>query len=632
MGSLWVADHQMLGIRVAVKFMSPQVAAEPDLVARFQQEARAAARIRSPHVAQVFDHGVVDDGSLCIVMELLEGESLGRRLARVGTLPPEEVTKIVVQAARGLGKAHRVGVIHRDIKPDNLFLTDVDGELFVKLLDFGVAKQRSGDGDTGMTATGIMLGTPLYMSPEQFVSAKHVGPQADLWALGAVAYHALTGKLPFSGKSLGALAVAVNEGKFTPPSAVNAGLPQAIDVWMAKALQVDPARRFASAGEMADAFVEAVRGPGVGQAGGVAAGGAWAPQMAPGSGVQQVSHGGGALRASHGGGALQSSHGGGASHGSGASHGGGALPAVYESDEASDGGVTVQMVQGAGAPPAAQGPVAPAPLVAGAAAQASPAGTGGRSDGAIDGEVKAAIAAWKAAQGPGPTSAFMAGGTMPVAGAPPGGGAIAGGPGAGGPGAAFGQAMTPGLGSTTPLGGAAPGFGGTTPFAGAGPGSGGTLDLHGDRGAGGGTLKGFGATRAGESTLRTPLRVAAIAVGVALAIGGMVLAVSGLVADGADSGPEGAPSVMPPEAGAGPGSKGGPQGGEHAPSAGDTAPRAEDGASAEPRQGSTPPGSAAPGSAPPPAGSASAQPGKAPAEVPPRPGSRRKTREDDIGF
>ncbi|AKT39194.1 serine/threonine-protein kinase [Chondromyces crocatus] len=260
MGSVWIAEHLTLGVQVAVKFMSPTLAADTELVARFQQEARAAATIRSPHVAQVFDHGVTDEGSLCIVMELLEGETLGRRVTRLRRLPVDEVVHIVSQAARGLGKAHRMGIVHRDVKPDNLFLTDLEGELFVKVLDFGVAKRHAGEGNPEITATGIMLGTPLYMSPEQFVSAKRATAQSDLWGLAAVTYYALTGKTPFAGKSLGALAVAVNEGVFLPPRQLRPELPVGIDEWMAKALKVKPAERFGSAAEMVDALVVAVQG------------------------------------------------------------------------------------------------------------------------------------------------------------------------------------------------------------------------------------------------------------------------------------------------------------------------------------------------------------------------------------
>ncbi|WP_437629536.1 protein kinase domain-containing protein [Sorangium sp. So ce854] len=262
MGSVWVADHLTLGTQVAVKFMSPAYAEQGGFVERFRREAMAAAQIKSPHVAQVFDHGVTHDGAPFIVMELLEGEDLKRRIQRLGVLSPVEVATIVAQTARALGRAHQLGIVHRDIKPDNIFLLDVEGELFVKVLDFGVAKRVHGapQGDLGMTSTGHVLGTPLYMSPEQILSAKNVDFHADLWGLAVVAYHALTGHLPFTGETLGALSVALHAGIFTPPSAVRPELSPAIDAWMRKALALDPAARFGSARQMAEALEHAVLG------------------------------------------------------------------------------------------------------------------------------------------------------------------------------------------------------------------------------------------------------------------------------------------------------------------------------------------------------------------------------------
>ncbi|WP_437668758.1 protein kinase domain-containing protein [Sorangium sp. So ce131] len=262
MGSVWVADHLALGTQVAVKFMSPAYAEQGGFVERFRREAMAAAQIKSPHVAQVFDHGVTPDGAPYIVMELLEGEDLKRRIERLGVLAPTEVALIVGQTAKALGRAHQLGIVHRDIKPDNIFLLDVEGEPFVKVVDFGVAKRVQGGaaGELGMTSTGSVLGTPLYMSPEQLLSAKHVDYRADLWGLAVVAYHALTGQVPFRGETLGALSVVLHTGIFTPPSAVRPELSPAIDAWMKKALQLDPAARFSSARQMAEALSGAVLG------------------------------------------------------------------------------------------------------------------------------------------------------------------------------------------------------------------------------------------------------------------------------------------------------------------------------------------------------------------------------------
>jgi serine/threonine-protein kinase len=260
MGSVWVADHLALHTQVAVKFMYAKFAQNPDFVRRFKTEAIAAAAIKSPHVAQVFDHGITDEYEPYIVMELLEGEDLRTRLKRAGPLAPTELAPILTQAAKALSRAHALNIVHRDIKPDNVFLTNVGDEIFVKLLDFGIAK-LSDDTSEGFTVTGNTLGTPYYMSPEQLLSSKGVDFRSDLWSLGVVAYQALTGARPFRGETIGAVSVAVNAGTFALPSAARSGLTSAIDAWMQRALQKDPAARFGSAREMAEAFNAIARNP-----------------------------------------------------------------------------------------------------------------------------------------------------------------------------------------------------------------------------------------------------------------------------------------------------------------------------------------------------------------------------------
>jgi serine/threonine-protein kinase len=260
MGSVWVADHLGLKTQVAVKFIAESVVQDPTVKMRFEREATAAAQIRSPHVVQIFDHGLAEDRIPYIVMELLEGESLGRRLDRMGALTPRETASIVGQVCRALSKAHANGVVHRDIKPDNLFLTDSDGELFVKVLDFGIAKQTA-DQPVGVTSTGMAVGTPLYMSPEQAVSAKDVTQATDLWAVAAVAYRCLTGRVPFQGNTFGALCVIINRGVFPAPSTVRQGIPPGFDAWFTKGLAVAPTERFASARELADQFSAAAGFP-----------------------------------------------------------------------------------------------------------------------------------------------------------------------------------------------------------------------------------------------------------------------------------------------------------------------------------------------------------------------------------
>ena len=230
MGKVWVGHDDRFERDVAVKFISPTLLEEhPDIVKRFAREAKAAAQLSSPHVVQIFDHGQTDEGIPYMVMEMLTGESLGERLEARGAQTPGEASTIISQVAKALAEAHLRGVVHRDIKPDNIFILASDeDELFVKVLDFGIAKcTTTVDGTSGLTATGSLLGTPEFMSPEQIMKAKEVGPSADMWAMAAVAYEMLTGKRAFSGEAIGAIIVAISSGKYVPAS--EHGVPKAYD-------------------------------------------------------------------------------------------------------------------------------------------------------------------------------------------------------------------------------------------------------------------------------------------------------------------------------------------------------------------------------------------------------------------
>ncbi|NUQ79363.1 MAG: protein kinase, partial [Polyangiaceae bacterium] len=250
MGSVWIADHLALKTQVAVKFMSSALATDPNMLTRFEREATSAAQIKSPHVVHILDHGVTGDAMPYIVMELLEGEDLSTRLKRTGPLPPEDVATIVLQICKALGKAHKLGIVHRDIKPSNIFLLDTDGDIFVKVLDFGIAKP-GGKETSDVTSTGAIVGTVVYMSPEQLLNAKHVDYRADLWSVAVVAYRALTGHLPFSDEDgIGSLCLAFEQGSFVPPSELNPQISPAIDAWFKRAFKRDPNARFPSAKEM----------------------------------------------------------------------------------------------------------------------------------------------------------------------------------------------------------------------------------------------------------------------------------------------------------------------------------------------------------------------------------------------
>ena len=255
MGAVWVAEHLTLGTEVAVKFLLGDYAQDPNARARFSQEAAASSRVKSAHVVKVHDYGITDTEVPFIVMELLEGTDLAKRLVAEKRIPQAEVLAIVGQLCKALARAHESGVIHRDIKPENVFLASEGGEIFVKLLDFGIAKTetvlRKTTGDRRSTLAGQSLGTPYYMSPEQFRSAKQIDHRSDLWGVGVLVYEALTGELPFKGETVGALAIVVNEAVAAPPSKLAPNLPAALDAWFAKACARDPKDRFESAGALA---------------------------------------------------------------------------------------------------------------------------------------------------------------------------------------------------------------------------------------------------------------------------------------------------------------------------------------------------------------------------------------------
>jgi len=260
MGSVWVASHRALHTEVAVKFMSASTIDDPTLVERFSREARAAAQLKSPHVVKIFDHGVTEEGQPYIVMELLDGEPLFRRCKRDGPLSLPELVQVVTQVCKALASAHELGVVHRDIKPSNIFLTDSAGELFVKVLDFGVAKLAD-EQALDMTTDGNVLGTPGYMSPEQFTHASSVDFRSDLWSLGVVAYLSLTGQRPFPGQSVAEVFRSVQRATPAPPSALRPDLSPEVDAWFARALARDRHARFASAKQMAQQLELAVGFP-----------------------------------------------------------------------------------------------------------------------------------------------------------------------------------------------------------------------------------------------------------------------------------------------------------------------------------------------------------------------------------
>jgi serine/threonine-protein kinase len=260
MGAVWEGMHATLGTRVAVKFIDPEYADSPEARNRFENEARAAAALRSKHVVEMYDHGLAEDGSPFIVMEYLEGEPLDRRLDRVGRLSPADTARILHQACRAVARAHAAGIVHRDLKPENLFLVWDDEEQsdFVKVLDFGIAKFTDRSiGASSATRTGSVLGTPFYMSPEQARGLRSVDHRTDVWSLGVIAYRCIVGTLPFDGEAIGDLLVRLCTEPIPVPSRVVPDVPPGFDAFIERALSRDLDKRFQSVQELADALARA---------------------------------------------------------------------------------------------------------------------------------------------------------------------------------------------------------------------------------------------------------------------------------------------------------------------------------------------------------------------------------------
>jgi serine/threonine-protein kinase len=265
MGSVWKAYHLTLESPIALKLIDPTIASSEDARARFMREAKAAAALRSPNVVQTFDFGF-EEGVPFIAMEMLIGESLQERLTRDRVLHPTMVAQVMTQVCRAIGKAHEAGIIHRDLKPDNIFIVRNDDEEVAKVLDFGVAKAtgKLGDSAASKTATGAILGTPYYMSPEQAQGNKSVDWRTDLWALAVITFETLVGRRPFESDGLGDLLMQICAAPLPIPSQL-AQVPPGFDEWFVRATQRDPAQRFQSAKELASAL-RAILVPGLARA------------------------------------------------------------------------------------------------------------------------------------------------------------------------------------------------------------------------------------------------------------------------------------------------------------------------------------------------------------------------------
>lgn len=256
MGSVWLAEHLSLRSWVAVKLMDPAIASTPEGAERFRREAQAAASLRSAHVVQVLDYGVHETTPF-LVMELLQGESLAGCLEREKRLTPERTLAIMTQVARALGRAHAAGIVHRDLKPDNVFLVREDDQELVKILDFGIAKTPQAQFGGMETRTGVTMGTPYYMSPEQVEGKRAVDLRTDLWAMAVITSECMTGVRPFDGSTFGELLLNICARPIAPPSSQGLSL-RGFDEWFARATSRDLEQRFGSAQELAASLRDVV--------------------------------------------------------------------------------------------------------------------------------------------------------------------------------------------------------------------------------------------------------------------------------------------------------------------------------------------------------------------------------------
>lgn len=258
MAVVYEAMHRGLGQPIAVKVMAAELVKSSVVKERFIREAKAVAAIKSPHIVDVYDTGLLEDGRPYIAMELLRGESLYDRLSAKGRLDVVETAAIVRGCAAGLQKAHEAGVVHRDLKPENVFLcVSADGQQSAKLLDFGLAKVHTAmDENAGrLTRDGAVFGTPAYMSPEQLKGQASVDHRADLWALGCIAYECLTGRSVWAtNQSMAMTFAAIATAPLPIPSDFRPDVPLAFNDWFARALQRDPAKRFQSARALAESL------------------------------------------------------------------------------------------------------------------------------------------------------------------------------------------------------------------------------------------------------------------------------------------------------------------------------------------------------------------------------------------
>ncbi|MEZ4361519.1 MAG: serine/threonine-protein kinase [Kofleriaceae bacterium] len=248
MGAVYVGTHTKLRKRVAIKVLNPQLSS-PQMIERFHREAITASQVGHEGIAQVTDLGTSLEGEPFLVMELLEGESLGKRLRAATPLPIETACELTCSILAPLDAAHRAGIVHRDLKPDNVFLVQQSRGEMVKLLDFGISRATGLETEFRLTTTGLVLGTPYYMSPEQAQGRSEITPASDLYSVGVILYEMLIGRVPIQGDNYNQLMYHVVTGTFTPPRQLRPEIPAGLERIVLRAMALEPAQRHASAAE-----------------------------------------------------------------------------------------------------------------------------------------------------------------------------------------------------------------------------------------------------------------------------------------------------------------------------------------------------------------------------------------------
>lgn len=299
MGSVYEGENSRIKRRVAIKVLHADTASNAQAVERFEREAQAAGRIGSDHILEVLDLGKLTNGDHYMVMEFLDGETLGARIKRVGGLTPRDVAPLIRQALLGLQAAHTAGIVHRDLKPENIFICKEKAghHDFVKLIDFGVSKFNKLGSDMAMTRTGAVMGTPYYMSPEQARGGKDIDHRSDLYSMGVILYESVTGKVPFDAETFNELLFKIVLSEPPPLRQVCPEVDAAFESITQKAMARDPAHRF----ETADEFVKGLDSwiatgsavtipPAVGHGFNPVTGTQMMPEVPPAAPVPQVPH------------------------------------------------------------------------------------------------------------------------------------------------------------------------------------------------------------------------------------------------------------------------------------------------------------------------------------------------------